>query len=53
MLTDVVRRTVRDDAAGALLATLNYAMPATGDEAVVDALTDLLLHGLAGPHPAG
>lgn len=40
-------------AIGAMLATLGYAMPATGkdahDEQVIDALTDLLLYGLTGP----
>ena len=36
-------------AMGALLATLNYAMPAGDRDAeVVETLTDLLLHGLAG-----
>ncbi|MDG4821348.1 TetR family transcriptional regulator [Asanoa sp. WMMD1127] len=37
-------------AMAALLGTLNYAQPPTDPDAVVDALTDLLLHGLAGPH---
>lgn len=40
-------------AIGAMLLTLNYALlstpDATDDERVVDALTDLILHGLAGP----
>jgi AcrR family transcriptional regulator len=36
-------------AIGAMLATLNYAMPATDDTQVIDTLTDLLLHGLTGP----
>ncbi|MET7670734.1 TetR/AcrR family transcriptional regulator [Micromonospora luteifusca] len=41
-------------AIGAMLATLNYAMPATDqaagdDDRTLDTLTDLLLHGLAGP----
>ena len=41
-------------AIGAMLATLNYAMPttderATDDDQTVDALTDLLLYGLTGP----
>lgn len=42
-------------AIGAMLATLNYAMPVTDqaagdDDRTVDTLTDLLLHGLTGPH---
>jgi AcrR family transcriptional regulator len=36
-------------AMGAMLGTLNYAMPAGDGEPVIDALTDLLLHGLTGP----
>ncbi|MFY1669536.1 TetR/AcrR family transcriptional regulator [Plantactinospora sp. WMMB334] len=43
-------------AIGALLATLNYAIPPTGgpsDDDVIDTLTDLLLYGLTGPRTAG
>ena len=40
-------------AVGGLLLTLNYALPATPDaidnDRVIDTLTDLVLHGLAGP----
>ncbi|GIJ47078.1 hypothetical protein Val02_39640 [Virgisporangium aliadipatigenens] len=40
-------------AMGAMLSTLNHAMPADADDArVVDAFTDLLLYGLAGPRDA-
>jgi AcrR family transcriptional regulator len=43
-------------AIGAMLATLNYAMPATDNhpadgDPTIDALTDLLLYGLTGPRP--
>lgn len=42
-------------AIGAMLATLNHAIPTNepvaDDEHIVDALTDLLLYGLNGPHP--
>ncbi len=43
-------------AIGAMLATLNYAMPTADrrdDDRVVDALTDLLLYGLTGPPATG
>ncbi|GIJ23482.1 TetR/AcrR family transcriptional regulator [Micromonospora lutea] len=40
-------------AIGAMLLTLNYALPSTADppdnDQVVETLTDLILHGLAGP----
>ncbi|WP_230689684.1 TetR/AcrR family transcriptional regulator [Catellatospora paridis] len=43
-------------AMGAMLGMLGYAAPATGqpedDDRIVDALTDLLLSGLTGPHRA-
>ena len=35
-------------AIGAMLSTLNHALPPLGDDRVIDALTDLLLHGLSG-----
>ncbi|HEX6353194.1 TetR/AcrR family transcriptional regulator [Actinophytocola sp.] len=35
-------------AIGAMLATLNHALPPTDDDQVIDTLTDLLLHGLHG-----
>jgi hypothetical protein len=35
-------------AIGAMLATLNHALPPTDDDRVIDTQTDLLLHGLHG-----